>query len=390
MLTFAGIRFKNPFVVASSPLTRNLEMLQKCEQFGAAAVSTKLTFIQQPFYGKLRMYNDPKVGSIVCHDKRLDMDEGLRLVEGAKRQTTLVVFCNITHVADDLAGWARLAKAHEDAGADIIELNLICPNISLTARRLGQEITASGALIAQDPQMAGRVVRTVKQAVHIPVVAKLTPNVTDVSEIALACQQAGADGITLAGAQMSLPPPDIYHPEKPYPLLEGAAFGSLGGPACRLMGYAQVASTAQRLHVPIVGGGGIETWRHCVEYMMWGATLVTACTSLMWYGFERIPKILQGIERFMAAQGYNSYDELVGRSLASLRPARDLVAEPGSAYVDVELCNGCKRCLGPGHCTAITMVDDKAVVEPDLCLGCSICVALCPTNAITMSLTTVA
>ena len=71
MIEFAGVKFKNPFVVASSPLTSNLEVLRAADRAGAAAASTKLTFIKQPFYGKLRMYNDPKVGSIVCHDRRL-------------------------------------------------------------------------------------------------------------------------------------------------------------------------------------------------------------------------------------------------------------------------------------------------------------------------------
>lgn len=384
MLTFAGIKFKNPFVVASSPLTKNLDLLKRAEECGAAAVSTKLTFIKQPFYGKCRMYNDPKVGSIVCHDRRLDMEEGLRLVEEGKKHTSLILFCNITHDGDGLDGWVKLAKAHEDAGADLIELNLVCPNISLTARRLGREIETTGALISQDPRTASAVVRAVKESVKIPVVAKLTPNVTDVSEIAAACEAAGADGVTLAGCQMSLPPPDIYNPTRPYPLLAGAAFGSLGGPAARLISYAQVALIAQRVKIPIVGGGGIENWRHCIDFMMWGATLVTACTSLMWYGFELIPKMIQGMEKFMAEQGYSSYEELIGLALPSLRPAHELDAIPGAAFVNSELCNGCKLCLRPGHCTAVRMVDGKALVDPEKCIGCSICAAICPRKAITM------
>ncbi|HAL62254.1 MAG TPA: hypothetical protein DCP08_07620, partial [Chloroflexi bacterium] len=120
MLTFAGVKFKNPLVVASSPLTAKPELLKMAEEAGAAGVSTKLTFIKQPFYGELRMYNDPRVGSIVCHDRRLDLEEGARLVEEAKESTSLVIFSNITYEGEDLGGWARLAKAMEEAGADLI------------------------------------------------------------------------------------------------------------------------------------------------------------------------------------------------------------------------------------------------------------------------------
>ena len=140
--------------------------------------------------------------------------------------------------------------------------------------------------------------------------------------------------------------------------------GSLGGPACRLMGFAQVASVARRVGVPVVGGGGLETWEHAVQYMMWGATLVTACTALMGYGFEVISQVLDGMEKFMAEQGYTGYGDLTGRAAPLLRAAEDLEVIPGVAVVDEEACIGCGRCLKPGHCDAVTMVDDRAAIAP--------------------------
>ena len=86
MIEFAGVKFKNPFVVASSPLTNKLEWLKAADEHGAAAVSTKLTFVQQPFYGKLRMFNAPKEASIICYDRRLDIEEGLELTRKAKER----------------------------------------------------------------------------------------------------------------------------------------------------------------------------------------------------------------------------------------------------------------------------------------------------------------
>jgi len=389
VLEFAGVKFKNPFVVASSPLTATIRVLQEADRAGAAAASTKLTFIKQPFYGKLRMYNDPRVGSIVCHDRRLDMDEAERLVDEAKKTTSLVLFTNITHDAEDLDGWATLGKAMENAGADLIEANLICPNITLTAQQLGEDSSGDGgerggAITGQDAVAARAVTEALKQSVQIPVICKLTPNVTDITAIARACEAGGADGICLAGAQLSLPPVDIYDPDRVYPLLNGASMGSLGGPASRLMGYAAVAQTARRVGIPLVGGGGLQTWRHAVEYMMWGATLVTVCTEIMWRGWDVATKIVKGVEAFLADQGYASYEEIIGRAVPNLRPAADLEAVVGAPAVDMERCNGCGICLKPGHCFAITLVDDKAVVDPQQCYGCGICVAVCPRKALSL------
>ena len=387
MVEFASVQLKNPFVVASSPLTANIEVLREADRAGAAAASTKLTFIKQPFYGRLRMYNDPRVGSIVCHDRRLDLDEGVRLVERAKKETSLVLFTNITHDPEDLDGWARLARAMEEAGADLIEANLVCPNITLTAERLGatedgEQGKRGGAITGQDPDAARLVTTALKDAVGIPVVCKLTPNVTDVTSIARACEQGGADGICLAGAQLSLPPVDIYSPDRVYPLLKGASMGSLGGPASRLMGYAAVAQTAQRVDIPIVGGGGLQNWKHAVEYLMWGSTLVTTCTEIMWHGWNVVTRIVEGMERFLDEEGYDSYDDVTGRALSNLRPAAELETVVDAPTVDLQRCNGCGICLRPGHCFAMELIGDKARVEADKCYGCGICVALCPQDAL--------
>ena len=112
--------------------------------------------------------------------------------------------------------------------------------------------------------------------------------------------------------------------------------------------------------------------------------MVTACTSLMWYGFEVIPKVLEGMEKFMAEQGYTGYEDLMGRAAPLLRAAEDLEVISGVAVVDEKACIGCGRCLKPGHCDAVTMIDKQAIIAPEECLGCGVCAVLCPTGAITM------
>jgi len=115
----------------------------------------------------------------------------------------------------------------------------------------------------------------------------------------------------VAGGQLSLAPMDIYHPDSIYPLLDGASMGSLGGPSSRLLGFAMVAQLAARCKIPIIGGGGLETWEHAVQFMMWGATLITVCTHLMWWGWDTIGETLRGMENFMASEGYAGYEALV-------------------------------------------------------------------------------
>jgi dihydroorotate dehydrogenase subfamily 1 len=389
VIEYAGLILKNPIIIASSPLTAKVHLMRQCAESGAAGASAKLTFIKQPFYGSLRMYNNIKEGSIVCHDRRLDMEEGQALISQTRAAISdFVVFANITHAAEDLDGWALLARKMEEAGAHAIEANMICPNLGMTATRLGQPAAPTGGgSVGQSAQSAAAVTRALKESVRIPVICKLTPNVTNIADIAAACEEAGADGVCMAGGQLSLPPMDIYNPTAVYPLMDGAAMGSLGGPASRLMGFAMVASTARRVSVPIIGGGGIEKWEHAVQYMMWGATLATICTAIMWRGFEIVPTMIREMERFLESQGYNSYEDLIGLSLPTLRAARDLEPVVGAPMVDPELCNGCGLCLKPGHCDAIRIDNGLATVYAENCVACGICVAVCPRRALRMSRT---
>ena len=208
MLEFCGVNFKNPMVIASSPLTSEVKWLIEAEKHGAAAASTKLAFIRQPFYGKLRMHTYKNNASIICYDRRKDMEESLRLMEEGKKKTNLVLFANITNDGRDLDGWSLLAKKHEEAGADFIEANMVCPNVGLSTKNIkGEEALSNteqgGAVTGQDPERIEAIVKTLKESVDIPVVVKLTPNVADIGVTAKAAERGGADAVCLAGAQTS-------------------------------------------------------------------------------------------------------------------------------------------------------------------------------------------
>lgn len=386
-IEYAGLKFKNPFVVASGPPGATVERLMRAEDGGAAGVSVKLTFVKQPFYGRLRMYSKPGDASIVCHDRRLDMEEGFELVRKGKERTDLVLLANITHPSEDLDGWRTLARGYEQAGADAIELNLICPNITFSERRMGRSTDKShGAVIGQHPEIIETVVKAVCDAVSIPVVAKLTPNVDDITLTAKAAERGGAAGIVMAGGQSGLPRVEIYNDGRPQGAYccDGYSFGSMGGPGIIHQSFALTAQLAKAVNVPVMAGGGLSTWEDGITFMMWGATLVTACTILMWDGFGAAKKIVDGMEQFMNECGYTSWQDIIGLSLAYLKPARELQVVNGKAVIDENKCIECLLCVGLAHCDAIVENNGIPRVIPEECVACGICVGVCPVQAISV------
>lgn len=389
MIDFAGVNFKNPIVIGSSPLTASIDLIKKAEDAGAAAVSTKLTFVNLPFKSKLRTCSFPGVELLYPTDKRLEEEEGLELVRKAKEQTSLIVFANITSPSSEPEKWQTLAKKFEQAGTDIIELNLCCPHVGLPTDLLEEEMRAElrvGASIGHSPLLSKEITGRVKRAVNIPVVCKPTSMSLNLVDVVKACEEEGADGVSIGpGSGLALPPVDVYNQARPlYSLLEGVSFGSFSGPCNKYAGYGRVALTARNTGIPIIGSGGIETWEDTVRMIMWGATLVGICTSIMWKGFEILKAMNEGLEEFMERQGYSSPEDFGGSALRYLTTSDKVRIIEGTAVVDKGKCTGCGRCLKPGHCTAIEVENGKVSVYPERCVGCSICMSLCPEKAITM------
>ena len=389
MINFAGKKFKNAFVVSSGPLTSSIDLIKKAEKWGASAVSTKLTFVKVPFKSELRTYSIPGFALHMCTDRRLSKDEGLQLVRKVKKETSLIVFANISSQGNKLEDWVKLARGFEEAGADIIEANFCCTNIGLAAYELGEKTRdefTSGVMVGRIPELVKEVTEVLKNTVRIPVVPKIAPITQNLTEVAVACKEGGADGISVVGAGSNgLPSLDIYNQARPLiPLLKGVSFDCLTGPFNKFATYKVVAQLARSIKIPIIASGGIGNWRDAVEAMMWGATLVSATTSIMWNGFEIIKKINKGIKKFMKEQGYSSYDDFRGKALQYLTTPDKIKLIEGVAVVNEEKCNGCSICLRPGHCTAIEISNGKAYINEDKCLGCSICTTICPQGALGM------
>jgi dihydroorotate dehydrogenase (NAD+) catalytic subunit len=179
-----------------------------------------------------------------------------------------------------------------------LELNVSCPHA----------MTGCGASIGQDPDLTAEIVKTVKKTVKIPVIVKLTPNVTDIVEIARAAENAGADGLTLIN---SLGPGLCIDLETARPVLSNR-FGGMSGPAIKPIALRCVYQVYESVKIPIIGVGGIMDYGDVVEFLYAGARCVQVGTAVMYQGLEVFQRIGNGLEGFMKDKEFNTVEEMVG------------------------------------------------------------------------------
>jgi dihydroorotate dehydrogenase/NAD-dependent dihydropyrimidine dehydrogenase PreA subunit len=391
----AGLRFRNPFVVGSGPATKTVEQLVEAEQSGWAAATLKLTMDPPPYINREPRYRwfERRGLHMFTSDRRLNIDEGLRLTErGRKRTRDLLILPNIAYSGPDgIEGWQRMARKFRDAGAHAIELNLCCPNMSfnLDVGGRGKEgRPTSGASVGQDAEGVGQIVAAVRAAVDLPLFVKLTPEGGGIAEIAVRAFEAGADCVAGTANRLGVPDFDIRDPFKAtYRLQNTHSISCLSGPwtkplSLRDLYEMRVACGPGR---PLVGYGGVCTYEDAVQYAMLGADLVGVCTEIMVRGFDFLGKLIDQLRSYMSEEGFDDWaamkDLLVGRFAS----ADELVLSPGHAAIDQARCNDCGLCMRIGHCHAIEGgPSDKPEVRVLDCQACGTCIDICPVGAIRM------
>ena len=275
--------------------------------------------------------------------------------------------------------WEELTDKVQAAGVDALELNLSCP-----AREGAFVKHRTGGYLSQHPDLAAEAVRSAKKAASVPLIAKLSPNVTDIVEIARACQEAGADGLSAINTVSGIIGIDVES-GIPYSsdIANRAYISGLSGPMIRPVGLRAVSDLCSQMDLPVIGIGGIEDWKSAVEYLMVGATAVQVCTAFMWKGHKLGRTMRRGLSEFMERKGYRSTNDFRGASLKYLTTAvektkvRALIAE--------DKCNGCKACeiaCVESSYGAIHVKEKMAVVDPGLCIGCGLCNVVCRRNAV--------
>jgi dihydroorotate dehydrogenase/Pyruvate/2-oxoacid:ferredoxin oxidoreductase delta subunit len=391
-VTIGNVTLRNPFVVGSGPTVKNLPQLELIEKCGWGAASTKQTYNPRPYISydpRYRWLKKEKL-HIFTAEHRLDMETGLRLVEDARKTCKeLVIIANYSDAGDNLDSWEEGARRFEAAGTQILELNFCCPNMSFSVDVSDQKahVISSGASMGQDPEIVAAVVRRLRTALSIPIIAKITPEGGRIAQVAKAAIDAGADAVSGVANRLGIAPIDIRKYKKPIYNLQGEnTMGCMSGPWIRPLAMRDVFEMRKLLGpVPHINGtGGIASMQDAVQMMMCGADTIGVCTETMLRGFGFLEKWMKALKVYMGEMGFEAARDMRDLLLPELKSAAELTLWGGYARVDKATCHGCGACVEVGHCDAITMVDDVAYVEPTLCKGCSTCIDICPKQSISM------
>jgi len=340
----ADVTFKNPFYVASGPTAKSVKQLIKIEETGWAAAILKLSIEPVPYINKRPRYSlFPQHNALAfTAERRLTLVEGLRLVEQAKPKLhDLLLIPNITYAGDDgAAGWARMAKRFEDAGADLIELNMCCPNMSynleITSGGQAETTKKTGASMGSQGNVAAEIVAAIKQAIHIPLIAKLTPEGGKIAQIAKTVTAAGADAVSSNGNRLGIPPIDLEAPEKScYHLQEEISMSCYASKWLKPLAQRDVYEI-RKVNGPeifILANGGITNWRDAVEMLMCGGSLIGVCSETLISGFDIVRPMIKGLKDFMDQHGYTSLDQFRSQIVSEVKTATELTLYGGYAHI---------------------------------------------------------
>jgi dihydropyrimidine dehydrogenase (NAD+) subunit PreA len=272
--------------------------------------------------------------------------------------------------------WSELAKRAEGVGADMIECNFSCPQMT---------VEGTGHKVGQDSDAIRHLTEITKRACSIPVMAKLTPNVADMLPMALAAKQGGADAIAAINTVKAISGVDL-ETLTPLPNVGGrSAASGYSGLAVKPIALRFVSDMARHpeLKLPISGMGGIYTWMDALEFLLLGATTLQATTSILQHGYRVVEDMIEGLEDWMADHGHQSVHELVGKAIPRVGEPNELShATQAVSLIDHGKCVGCGQCLlscRDGGAEAISMnAAHKPVVDEEKCFGCLMCKHVCP------------
>jgi NADPH-dependent glutamate synthase beta subunit-like oxidoreductase/dihydroorotate dehydrogenase len=335
-----GVKFRNPFYVASGPTSKSVDLLVKAAQNGWAGASIKLTFDPEPYvnldprYGWFKDQGFLSFGA----ETRLNIEQGLRLVEEARKRTKdFVIIANITYDGDKpgVTGWVEMAKRFEAAGAHIIEMNMCCPNMSYNVSLTGSSTQhKTGASLGQDAEAIEAITSAVVAGVNIPVFVKLTPEGGRIAQVAKAAFKAGASAVGGTSNRLGVPMVDIYDPYKGmYHLQKEPSMSCLCGPYLRPLAFRDIYEIRKLVGKDprIVGAGGITTLQDVVMAAMCGADLIQVCTGILLYGYEMLPPLVAQLKQYMEEMGYSQFSDMRDILVPQFTPATELTVYKGVA-----------------------------------------------------------
>ena len=384
-----GIKLENPFMLSSSIVGSRYEMCKRALEFGWAGIATKtisMMPIQEssPRFSAMKDWDGSFLGfKNIEQLSEYSVAENMEMIRRLKKEfPEKVIIASI--MGRDEEEWKYLAKEATKAGADLIELNFSCPNM---------KHKGTGSDVGQNPNLVEYYTRTVRNNTNIPILAKMTPNITDMCEPAIAAKKGGANGIAAINTIKSITNIDLDS-LVPEPQVNGkSALGGYSGQAVKpiaLRFISEMTNCAELNDMSFSGMGGIYTWKDAVEFMLLGCTNVQVTTAIMEYGYRIIDDLLLGLKIFMKEKKYTNVSDFVGMSKSKVikndELEKDTIEFP---KVNHEKCIGCGRCYiscrDGGHEAIKFNEKRQPTIDGAKCVGCQLCKLVCPQSAIGIS-----
>jgi dihydropyrimidine dehydrogenase (NAD+) subunit PreA len=385
---FLGIRSPNPFWLASAPPTDKAYNVNRAFEAGWGGAVWKTLGEDPPIVN----VSGPRYGAIHADHRRVIGFNNVELITDRPLATNLAEVRQVKRDWPDRAvivsvmlpmreeSWAKYVPLIEDTGADGLELNFGCPH--------GMSERGMGSAVGQVPEYIQLAAQWCKKYARVPVIVKLTPNITNILPAAKAALDGGADAVSLINTLNSIMRVD-YDTLTMYPTTDGkGSHGGYCGPAVKpiaLHMVAEIARSKVTSRLPISGIGGITDWRDAVDFLALGATTVQVCTAAMVYGFKIIDDLVDGLTTYLDQKGFASVREIVGKAVPSVTDWQYLnLNYVEKAFIDQDLCIKCGRCYiaceDTSHQAITATVNGQRhyeVIDAE-CVGCNLCASVCP------------
>ncbi|GMA16873.1 NAD-dependent dihydropyrimidine dehydrogenase subunit PreA [Deinococcus metallilatus] len=408
-VNFAGIRAPNPFWLASAPPTNSGAQIHRAFEYGWGGAVWKT--IGAPVLNISNRYGGLTLGGqrlLAINNVELISDRplevNLREIAEIKRLWPDRALIVSAMVDADPAAWREIVMQIEDTGADGIELNYGCPQ--------GMSERGMGAAVGQVPEMCQLNTYWVTSVTRLPVIVKLTPNVTRITDPAHAALAGGAHALSLINTINSVMKVDLDTLLVTPSIGGQATHGGYAGPAVKPIALHMLSElmcdpTVRKSGVPICGMGGIQTWRDAAEFLLLGASALQVCTAAMHYGYRIVEDFIDGLSNWMDDKGFASIPEVTGRSLPQMSSFGGLdLGYQAVARIDPDKCIRCDLCYVACNDTAHQCIDlyspegvrvnpgfdirdggkhvadgrpRPVIREPD-CVGCALCANVCPVD----------